>query len=62
MNIGIPACGVVSIKNKAAEVTPGVFAISTKVDALKFGREVALFGWHDTASKYSWPLAALVLG
>jgi hypothetical protein len=43
MNIGIPACGVVSIKNKAAEVTPGVFAISTKVGALKFGERSCPF-------------------
>jgi len=43
MNIGIPACGVVSINNKAAAVTPGVFAISAKVGALKFGESSCPF-------------------
>ena len=43
MNMGIPACGVVSITSKAADVTPGVFAISTKVGALKFGERSCPF-------------------
>jgi hypothetical protein len=37
MNIGIPACGVVSATNKAVVVIPGVVASSTKVGALEFG-------------------------
>jgi hypothetical protein len=37
MNMGIPACGVVSATNKATAVIPGAFASSTKVGDFEFG-------------------------
>jgi hypothetical protein len=37
MNIGMPACGVVSATVKAAEVIPGVFASSANVGDREFG-------------------------
>jgi hypothetical protein len=43
MNIGIPACGVVSVTVKAAEVIPGVLASSAKVGALRFGERSCPF-------------------
>jgi hypothetical protein len=37
LNIGIPACGVVSATDKAALVIPGVVASSENVGARVFG-------------------------
>ena len=45
MNIGIPACGVVSATNKAVVVIPGVVvASSTNVGALEFGERTHVVG------------------
>ena len=43
INIGIPACGVVSATDKAVTVIPGVVASSAKVGALEFGERACPF-------------------
>ena len=55
MNIGIPACGVVSATVKAATVIPGVVASSWKVGDLEFGEKSCPFRteWHCEAELVS---------
>ena len=48
MNIGIPACGVVSATVKAATVIPGVVASSENVGDREFGERASArpIAWH----------------
>jgi len=48
MNIGIPACGVVSATVKAAAVIPGVVASSENVGDREFGERASArpIAWH----------------
>ena len=47
-NIGIPACGVVSVTVRAAAVIPGVVATLTKVGAIRLGERSSPLrtAWH----------------
>jgi hypothetical protein len=51
VNIGIPACGVVSATNKAVLVIPGVRARYTKLGAWELASKLAQRPSRDMASK-----------
>ncbi len=55
MNIGIPACGVVSVTFKAIPVIPGVSAIRTNVGAIKLGDRSCPFriAWHREQTSFA---------